>query len=157
MACNYLSDLSQTIWDQLGQPTSISIAYIQSRLVSNAYLGQLNTLTQICHSGVSGYIAPELGPDEQSIYAAMYVRDYFTSKLNQVMNGYDTSFTRITEGDSTIVKSSVAEMAKVYKDAQRESNSQLQYLVAAYRTNPMQARSVEFVSYAPPSAVYPST
>lgn len=150
MSCTSITDLATSIWNDLGQPSSISVSYIQSRLVSNSSLGQLNNLTQTCFSGISGSITPALSPDEQAIYAALYVRDYYTTKLSQVMNGYDTSFTRLTEGDSTIVRSSVSEMGKVYKDMQRQLNDQLQYLVSAYRTNPMQTRSVDFLSYAPP-------
>ncbi len=147
MSCSYLSDLSQQIWDQLGQPSSIAVSYIQSRLVSDAYLGQLNNLTQVCFSGISGYITPPLSPDEQAIYASLYVRDYYTAKLNQTLNGTDLGWTTLREGDSQITRVSAVEQAKVYKDMSRQLNDQLQYLVAAYRTNPIQARSVDYLSF----------
>lgn len=133
MACATITDLSTFIWGNLGQPSDLSVPSIQSKLISNPYLGTLNNLITTCFSGVSGSISPEMGVNEQAIYASLYERDYYVTKLNQVLQGYATSFTRLQEGDSTISRSSTADVARVYRDMQKQLNEQLTYLVSSYR------------------------
>ncbi len=142
MSCGYVTDIAQFIWGELGSPTDLSVSSIQSRLVSNPYLGTLNNLIVTCFSGVSGQISPEMTPDQQAIYSLLYQRDWYTTKLNQVLQGYATSFTRLQEGDSSISRSSTADVARVYRDMQKQLNDQLIFLVNSYRQNEGQPSSV---------------
>lgn len=142
MSCAYITDMSQFIWTEIGSPTDLSLPSIQSKLVSNPYLGTLNNLIVTCFSGISGQISPEMTQDQQAVYSLLYQRDYYTTKLNQVLQGYATSFTRLQEGDSSISRSSTADVARVYRDMQKQLNDQLIFLVNSYRQNEGQPSSV---------------
>ncbi len=140
--CTYVTDMATFIHGNLGD-SSLSIPSIQSKLVSNPYLGTLNNLlSTTCYSGVSGCITPTMGVDEQAIFASLYERDYYTTKLNQVLQGYGTSFTTLSEGDSRISRSSTADIARIYRDMQKQLNEQFTYLLNSYRQNEAQPRSV---------------
>lgn len=142
MNCGYVTDIATFIWGEIGSPTDLSVSSIQSRLVSNPYLGTLNNLIVTCFSGVSGQISPDMTPDQQAIYSLLYQRDHYTTKLNQVLQGYATSFTTLQEGDSRISRSSTADVARVYRDMQKQLNDQLIFLVNSYRQNEGQPSSV---------------
>ena len=152
-----LTLLATQIYSDLGCPAGLSPGGIETKLASDPFIGKLNNLISMCYSGVSGNISPALDANEQSIYSLMYQTDYYTTKLNQTLNGTDISWTSLSEGDSRITRVSAVEQAKVYKDMSRQLNDQLQYLITTYRTNPMQPRSVEFVSYVAPSVTYPGS
>lgn len=145
MACSaYLSDLSTVIWQDIGSPTDTPVSYIQSKLTSSTYLGQLNSLTANCFTIVSGDISPALGNEEQGIYAAMYEADFYTRKVNALMGGTDIAWTSLVDGDSRITRSSIVDQARLYRDMQKELNLKVKNLVSAYRQDNSNGRSVDF-------------
>lgn len=146
MACAYLTDLSQSIWNDLGQPTDMPVSYIQSKLISNAFLGDLNLLTTNCHVVVSGDIVPALDINEQALYALMYERDFYTAKFNGLANGTDIAWTVIRDGDSTISRSSTVDMMRVYRDMQGQLNRQVNNLSYNYRQADAFARVVNYLN-----------
>lgn len=149
MPCAAITDLANSIWQNIGSPTDTPVSYIQSKLVSSAFLGKLNVLTDNCYVVVAGDIVPPLGTDEQSIYALMYEVDFYTRKVNALMGGTDVAWTRLTDGDSTIVRSSSVDVARLYRDMQKQLNDQLRVLVTAYRQASAQSRSVDFYDIDP--------
>lgn len=144
MACAYLTDLATNIWKDLGEPADISVSYIQYKLVSNPFVGKLDNLISSCHTITSGSICPALTNKEQSIYALMYESDFWGQKLAKITAGQEIQWTRLEEGDSKITRVSSVEQGKLYKDMQRQTNEQLNYLVNVYRQNSSTARSVDF-------------
>ena len=147
MACpNYITDLAQSIWLDIGQPTDQPVPYIQSKLLSNAFLGDLNLLTTNCHIVVSGSIAPPLDINEQALYALMYERDFYSQKFNSLSNGTDIAWTSIEDGDSRIVRSSTVDMMRVYRDMQKQLNLQINNLAYNYRQADAMARAVDYLS-----------
>lgn len=146
MACAYLTDLATNIWNDIGQPTDTPVSYIQSKLISNPFLGKLNSLTANCFVIITGDILPALNTDEQGIYALMYEADFYTRKVNVLLNGTDIAWTTLKDGDSTITRSSIVDQARLYRDMQKQLNDQLRVIVAAYRQTNANARSVDFYS-----------
>jgi len=147
MACSaYLSDLSQNIWNDLGQPTDTPVSYIQSKLTSNGFLGKLNALTANCYTIIAGDISPVLGVDEQGIYALMYEQDFYARKLNVLANGTDIDWISIRDGESTITRSNIVDKMRIYRDMQKQLNDQLNKLVAAYRQDASTSKSVDYYS-----------
>jgi len=144
MACAAITDLATNIWNDLGQPTDTPVSYIQSKLISNAFLGQLNTLTANCYTIVSGDISPVLSTDEQGIYAMLYERDFYTRKVNVLANGTDIDWVVIKDGDSSISRSNIVDKMRVYRDMQAQLNNQLKVAVAAYRQDASNGQSVDF-------------
>lgn len=135
MSCAYLTDLATSIWNDLGQPTDLSVAAIQTKLGSAAFLGKFNSLTANCYTiDSNGNIVPELGLEEQGIYSLMYQVDYYTGKLNNALNGFNTSFISIADGDSRIVRANQVEVARMYRDQQKNLAQQLSLLIGSYRS-----------------------
>lgn len=145
MACAYITDLATFIWNDLGQPSDEPTSYIQSKLVSNGYIGQLNSFTASCFSGISGDISPSLGADEQALYALMYEKDYYTKKLNQTLAGLNPGVITLQEGDSRVTFASPIEKARLYRDMQKQLNDQLIMLTSAYRQDRSTPVSVDYM------------
>ena len=147
MSCStYITSLAQNIWNDLGQPTDMTVAYIQSKLTSNAFLGKINALTTNCHEIVDGDIVPVLDINEQAIAALQYEADYYISKFNTLANGTDIAFITIADGDSRITKASIVDLMRVYRDMQKQLNAQLNALAYNYRQADAFARSVDYLS-----------
>ena len=147
MSCPlYVTALASQIWSDLGQPPDQPVSYIQTKLVSPSYVGQLSNLTSDCLVSVSGVIAPELDEAQQGLYRLMYEKDFYTTKMNQAMAGLapGNGAIELVEGDSRIRLVNPVEMAKVYKEMQRQLMEQLQYAVATYRIDRCLPDSVIF-------------
>lgn len=147
MSCASTTDIANSIWKDLGEPTDISVSYIQSKLTSNVFLGKLNTLLGVCHTIVNGDISPPLDIDEQAIYAALYMVDFYTRKINQLVNGLAGPILSLTEGDSRIVFVSIADQIRVLQNMLKELNLQLDKLATTYRvdkTIPLDAKYYNF-------------
>jgi hypothetical protein len=107
-------------------------------------LGQLNNLIYTSYGGVN----PSLGLEEESIYTQLYLQSYYTSKAIKVLSNVDNDndWIRITEGDTTLVRTNKNEVSKSYrglaKDAQEMTNS----LIASYHqylAQPMQVAGTD--------------
>jgi len=147
MACAYITDLATLIYNDLGAPSDVTISSIQTKLVSTGFLGKLNNMISTSYSIISGDIYPEMAINEQAIYSQLYISEYYSKKINQIIGGTEISWTTLKDGDSTIVRSSQTEMAKVFKDLKRQSDEEIIRLVGSYRVN---ASSALTVDYAPP-------
>lgn len=147
MACAYITDLATLIYGDLGSPGDISVSSIQTKLVSSGFIGKLNNAISSCYSIVSGDISPELGVEEQAIYAQMYKSEYYSRKISSIFGGTDINWTTLKDGDSTITRSSQTEVGKLFKDLKRLSDEEMNKLIAAYRVN---ASSPSTIDYAPP-------
>jgi len=144
MPCAYLTDLATFIWNDLGSPSDLSVPSIQTKLTSEAFLGQLNSLTANCYSLVTGDISPVLGNREQGIYAMMYEKDFYTRKLNQLMAGDAIMWTRVQDGDSSIVRSDLVNVARLYRDMQKQLDEQLNMVIGSYRKGRAMPSSVDY-------------
>lgn len=147
MSCASITDTAQFIWADLGSPTSLSVAAIQTKLTSEAFLGQFNSLSANCYSLSGGTIAPPMGNQELGIYALMYERDFYTRKLNQLLDGDAIMWTRLTDGDSTVVRSSIVDTARIYRDMQAQLNEQLNMALGSYRKGRAQPSSVDYLTF----------
>lgn len=140
--CDSITDLAQNIFYDLGQPSGQPPSYIQSRLASASYVGQLNNLLGSCYAPISGCLVPELSTDDAGIYSIMYQHNYYTTKLNQTLAGLSPGAISISDGDSKITFVNPVEQAKVYKDMSRQLYEQLLALVYANRQQNSQPSSV---------------
>lgn len=133
MACASITDTATNIWNDLGQPTDISVSYIQTKLVSNSFLGKLNVLLGTCYTIVSGDIIPALGTDETAIYSALYQADFWTRKVAQLAAGLDPSPLSLADGDSRIVFTDVVNKMRLYRDMQKQLTDEVNRLATTYR------------------------
>lgn len=145
MSCSaYITDLAQSIYLDLDSPSNLSVAAIQSKLVSSAFLGQLNSLVGQCHAIATGDISPVLDTDEQGIYAKMYESDFWTRKIAAIANGTDINWVSLRDGDSSIVRASPVDQMRLYRDMQKQLNDELRILSNAYRADGATTRDVAF-------------
>ena len=134
MACAYITDLAKGIYNEIGQPTSISISFIQSKLTSKAFLGQLDTLVYKAHTIENGDILPELDEYEQAIYSRLWVYEYYNAEGPKFLNlAAGRSFaTMVAEGDSKVQFASPVEIAKYYKSLAKEYKNFVDEMVEKY-------------------------
>lgn len=147
MSCPaYITALSQLIWNDLNQPADQPVSYIQTKLLSPGYVGKLNTLIAECFAATGGMITPELPIEAQAVYSMMYVNDYYTVKLNQALGGLmpGNGAVSVQEGDSSIKFVNPTEVARMYKEMQKQTNEQLQLVIASYRSDKALPASVNY-------------
>jgi hypothetical protein len=144
MACAYLTDLSTTVWQELGAPTDTPVSYIQSKFISQPFIGRFNSLTASCYSIVTGDIVPPLGNEQQGIYGQMFIVDYYTRKANALLNGTDVDYVTIVDGDSRITRATTLDRARLLSAMQKQAETQLGLLIASYRQGLSNARPVDF-------------
>lgn len=140
----YITNLANAIWIDIGQPADQPVSYIQSKLLTEQYVGKLSTLTAECYLISGNAIIPRLEPEAQAVYGMMYQSDFYTTKLNQVLAGLNPGVVELQEGDSRIRFTNPVEQAKVYKEMQKQINDQLQLLVASYRQDRALPESVNY-------------
>lgn len=144
MPCSpYLTDLALNIWLDLSQPTGQPPSYIQSKLVSQPYVGQLNNQLATCYTAVSGDISPALGDTEQGIYSLLYQYNYYSTQLNRVLQGLNPGVVSLADGDSRIVFTNPVDIARMYRDAAKEASANLIMQVSAYRQQASQPAAVD--------------
>lgn len=144
MPCAYITNLSNSIWKDLGEPDDLTPSYIQSKLLSEPFLGRLNNLLSKCYRIVSNDIDPVLDPDEQAIYALLYQSEWYAAKINKIINATDIQWVEVVEGDSRIRRSSSTERARILKDLKSQVDTRLTQLVSLYRLNNSQPSSVDY-------------
>lgn len=145
MSCPaYITDLATNVWSDLGQPTGQPPPYIQSKLVSQSYVGQLNNLIATCYISVSGDISPPLDNTEQGIYSLLYQYNYYTTALNRTLAGLNPGVVSMSDGDSRIVFVNPVDIARIYRDAKQQVYDNLVTQVYAYRQMASQPKSVDF-------------
>lgn len=141
--CDTIANLAQTIFYDLGQPTGQPPTYIQSRLMSAAYIGKLNSLIGACYVPFSGCIEPTPGADEQAVYASLYNYEYYSTQLNRTLQGINPGVVNLRDGDSSITFSNPVEIARMYRDARASAYEEMVTLVGGYRGNAAQPQSVD--------------
>ena len=144
MDCAYITAMATNIWHDLGDPTDLSVSYIQSKLTSASFLGQLNVLLGECFTVSDGTISPALNLDQQGIYALMYEADFYTRKIAILAAGLSIPWVSIADGDSRIVRVSSVDLMRLYRDMQKNLNDQVNRLATTYRLDGTLARDVNF-------------
>lgn len=143
MSCDF-SDISWAIWEDIGQPSAITVDAIKARLESNYFVGKLNNLIGTCYSFINGVCTPEMGNEEQAIYAELYKNNYYSLKIMENLGAGGLGFTTIKEGDTTITKVSPTEIAKNIQVLKNNSDESLRNLIYSYSSNNSNPESSDF-------------
>ena len=106
-------------------------------------LGQLNNL---CYTsfGTSGNFRLE----EESILSQLYLADYYTKQARKVLNMSvtgSTDWTRLSEGDTTIVRTNKVDLSRVYRNLAKDAAEEIKELVYAY--NSYQAQPLQTAGF----------
>lgn len=137
---NQIYQLANTIWQDIGTPTNISLGYVSGWIVnSGAGLGQLNNTLGTCvyQSGDAPCLVgfePEMAPIVNTLYQITY---YNQQRLATLRGNGDPNalWTTLKEGDSTITRSDVTKVAASYRDLYTDSNKRLNELVHYWTLN----------------------
>lgn len=132
-----VGEFASGVWEELGSPASPSI-YSISGWFEN-HIGKLNILLDSCYTVCSGIFSPPLGNTESSLLRNIYEVDYFQQQtykaINGIMDGTVPDWSRLTEADSTIVRSNRSELIKTFKALKKEAQMEVDKLVGYYKEN----------------------
>jgi vacuolar-type H+-ATPase subunit F/Vma7 len=136
MSCDYIFTLASGIWDDINQPTAISVQYISGWLVSDANLGKLNNAVNGCYSGVSGCVDPVISGDEQAIYKDLYLISYYGRQAAAFLGaaGID-SWLEIRDDTSSVKRQNKNELSKSFIALQKQTQEDLKDKIFAYERN----------------------
>lgn len=145
MSCTYISGLANNIYEEIGSPSSTSVSFISGKLVSNAFLGQLGSLTYKCYEGVSGCIEPPLDAGEQAIYSLLYLGDYWKKQVSSYIGAAGVKrVLSVKEGDSSVTLSNSTTEAKEIRGLAKDYSSQAKEMADLYNRGQATARGVSF-------------
>lgn len=97
-----------------------------------ANVGQFNNLTYQSYD--TGDMFPQ---EEENILTQLYLKDHYNKQARSVLNGAATGsldWTRLTEGDTTIVRSNRIDIVRGYRNLAAEASDQLKDLVYSYNS-----------------------
>jgi len=149
MSCELLGRYASGIWEDLGQPSGISISYISGYIIDN--LGKLNILIDTCFSGDgSGRMTPQITIFELAIAGEIYKESYYAKKIRDSLgaNGYGEQYSWIMlkEGDTTIQRASPTQIAREYSSLKKDCSDNIKNLSYLYKSNLVVPHSIEFAN-----------
>lgn len=143
MSCDYIYTLASGTWEELGEPTNVSVSYISGWYVADSNIGKLNSVINTCYSGVSGCIDPAISGDEQAIYKEIYKINYYGRQIASMLNSANSAagaWTELKDNTSSIRRANKNDLAKTFLQLQKDSREALKDLATQYnlnRTNPL--------------------
>lgn len=129
----HLIDLANNLWfSDLLETDDTTVVKIFEWLKAN--IGQLNNLISTSYVIESNDAFPELGYDEATIFAAIYIMNYYQrqQKVNMGASSY-TDWTEVVEGDSRVRRVSRNEIAKNFRLLSNDIKEYLYQLSEHYR------------------------
>lgn len=140
---SYLADLAATVWEEIDQPTDVSIENIHGWFIAN--VGKLNSYLDTCFVAVDGTgISPEMTNRETAILAQLYKIKYYERMVSTNLGAGAYSISELRDGDTVIRTTSKTELAKTYKDIKAQEQGVLKDLVNAYKRDQSTPRGVFF-------------
>tara|TARA_R110001592_G_scaffold160695_3_gene392958 strand:+ start:16052 stop:16525 length:474 start_codon:yes stop_codon:yes gene_type:complete len=97
-----------------------------------ANVGQFNNLTYQSFGTGDSFLQ-----EEESILTQLYLKDYYNKQSRSVLVGGSTGsldWTRLTEGDTTIVRSNKIDTSRSYMNLSQDASAQLKDLVYSYNS-----------------------
>lgn len=152
-----IEQFSTGVWNDLGQPTDITVTSISGWVTQPQTLGKLNSYIGTCYQG-TGYtgagswnydVTPAITNTETAILNEMFQVSYYQQLIRKIAGagGINRIVQNISEGDSKISYVSSAALAKVYTDNVIEANKRLNYLVNVYANEAAGANNPRSVDY----------
>lgn len=150
MPCAYVTDLAGSIYKDIGSPSSITVSTVQSKLVSENFIGKLNVLLDECHIIVTGDISPALNSSEQAVYSELYKYDYYSTAALQSVGAIGAViWTKLREGDSEVTRTSPNDIAKFYQSLKKGSEEMIKNLANDYKKNKTVTHSIDYYTIQP--------
>jgi hypothetical protein len=111
--------LATTIYNNIGNPTALSIGYISGWLTDPNNLGDLNnrlsTSFYLDSTAPAGpCIKDDFGPEECNVYNLMYVETYYESLAVAALVNGGTLWVSLSEGDTKVTRSDAVAVSKQF-------------------------------------------
>tara|TARA_Y100000592_G_C5475033_1_gene321798 strand:+ start:81 stop:596 length:516 start_codon:yes stop_codon:yes gene_type:complete len=136
-------DISDEIFRELGEPSTLSIPAIAYWIRSN--VGQMNNLIHTDYYIQSkdleivtlvNKVAVEIGENEKAILKKMYFIHFYDQKLRTQMLTMDTdTVIAVRDGDSSVTKVNRNEIAKSIAAVKNQEYQELRMMVQSYSTS----------------------
>ncbi len=137
-----IGDIATRIYDSEfdDEPTQLKrlfkIESISGWLEAN--LGQFNNL---CYTSFG--TGTDFKLEEESILTQLYLHDYYNKQARSILNMSATGatdWTRLSEGDTTIVRTNKVDLSRVYRNLAKDSAEAIKELVYSYNSYQAQPR-----------------
>jgi len=138
----YIGEIATRIYDSEfdDEPTQLKrefkIESISGWLEAN--VGQFNNL---CYTSFG--TGTDFKLEEESILTQLYLHDYYNKQARSILNMSATGatdWTRLSEGDTTIVRTNKVDLSRVYRNLAKDSSEAIKDLVYAYNSYNAQPR-----------------
>lgn len=136
--------IATEIWDyEFNDHTGVAhrtseIQSISGWLETN--VGQLNTLLYTSFGSGANF-----QQEESAIFAQLYLKDYYTKEARKTLRNISTAssdWVRLSEGDTTIVRSNRNEVAKTFRLLAQDATEKIKELTYAYNSYQASPRQV---------------
>jgi hypothetical protein len=144
-----LIDLSSNIWyNDLLESDDTSIVKIQTWLISR--IGDLNTRLSTKIQILDNECSPELTEAQATIFAVLYLYNYYTRQVKINANAGQFSVLEVSEGDSTVRMVNRNEIAKTFRGLAQDTLNDLNKMCQEYKVNsaiPVSINNPYFIPY----------
>lgn len=127
-----VSDISNELYLELGEPSDISIPSLNFWLESN--IGTLNSWIGTSFSIDGGVFNPDIDNKQKDIFKGIYYVHYWLRKANQNLGAAAyNAFSEWKEGNRTVKRTNQNDIAKNYLAVWRGAKDDLRDLILAYK------------------------
>lgn len=142
---NDILTLASEIYSDIGSPSNLSIGYISGYLTSSGTLGDLNNKlgTSFYLTGADPCICDPFAAEESAIVELMFMVQYYQQQALAAMLGGNSFWTRLSEGDTTVVRASAVQISQQYLALQKEAQRVLRLGIHDYALRLSLPQSVE--------------
>jgi hypothetical protein len=137
-----VASLASEIYSDLGSPSDISTASIESWITNN--IGLLNTTFGVDYTVAAGAFSPDLSEELKVGYKLLYEIYYLGYSSKLALAGATSAAVEVTSDDGTVRLVNRVELIKVYKDLIKDVRQALQDLVNYYRNDNHAVKQVRF-------------
>ena len=135
MIINTVTSIAQEIYEELGEPSDLSIAAIAAWVRRN--IGGLNNMINTTFSVDSSSleISPNLSDMEKYIFKKMYSVYFFDLRIKSTGSLATTDFITIKDDIGSVQKANKNEILKSYISVRKQEYDELKDLVTQYKGN----------------------
>lgn len=135
MIINTVTSIAQEIYEELGEPSDLSISAIAAWVRRN--IGGLNNMINATFSLDSSTleISPNLSDMEKYIFKKMYSVYFFDLRIKSTGSLATTDFITIKDDIGSVQKANKNEILKSYISVRKQEYDELKDLVTQYKSN----------------------
>jgi hypothetical protein len=137
---NKIVDISDELFNELGEPDDISIATVAFWLRTN--IGSLNVLLNKPYTinesslEVEGSSTEAFGINEKAIFKKLYIIHYYDRQLRKTLNSISLdSVVSISDEGSSVTKVNKNELSKTFSSIKKQEMLELKELLNKYELN----------------------